>query len=140
MTEPVFCSFTVEAQGKPVGFTLPQSQLRRASSLARGGSFYLLHTFLIRCISSTRILWEGSAMKKLCAMLLLLTSCLFLLPVSAAGAETNAKAVLLMEKTTGEVLYEENSHDTLEPASVTKVMYFTISRKLCFINIFFILI
>jgi len=61
-------------------------------------------------------------MKKLCAMLLLLTSCLFLLPVSAAGPETNAKAVLLMEKTTGEVLYEENPHEVLEPASVTKVM------------------
>ncbi|MDY3013805.1 MAG: D-alanyl-D-alanine carboxypeptidase family protein [Evtepia sp.] len=45
-----------------------------------------------------------------------------LLPVSAAGPETNAKAVLLMEKTTGEVLYEEHAHDQLEPASVTKVM------------------
>ena len=55
-------------------------------------------------------------------VILLLISCFLLLPVSAAGPETNAKAVLLMEKTTGEVLYEENSHDTLEPASVTKVM------------------
>ena len=60
-------------------------------------------------------------MKKV-ALLLLLTSCFLLLPVSAAGPETNAKAVLLMEKTTGEVLYEENSHEKLEPASVTKVM------------------
>ena len=61
-------------------------------------------------------------MKKLCAILLLLTLPFCLLSVSAAGPETNAKAVLLMEKTTGEVLYEENSHDQLEPASVTKVM------------------
>ena len=61
-------------------------------------------------------------MKKLCAILLLLISCCFLLPVSAAGPETNAKAVLLMEKTTGKVLYEENPHEKLEPASVTKVM------------------
>ena len=60
-------------------------------------------------------------MKKV-AVLLLLISCFLLLPVSAAGPETNAKAVLLMEKTTGEVLYEENSHEKLEPASVTKVM------------------
>ena len=60
-------------------------------------------------------------MKKV-AVLLLLTFCCFLLPVSAAGPETNAKAVLLMEKTTGEVLYEENPHEVLEPASVTKVM------------------
>ncbi len=61
-------------------------------------------------------------MRRLCAALLLLTFAFFLLPVRAAGPETNAKAVLLVEKTTGEVLYEENSREELEPASVTKVM------------------
>ena len=61
-------------------------------------------------------------MKKIVSILLLLSFCLFLVPVSAAGPECNAKAVLLMEKTTGEVLYEENAHAPLEPASVTKVM------------------
>ncbi|MFR4758513.1 MAG: hypothetical protein ACLT9P_10940 [Evtepia gabavorous] len=45
-----------------------------------------------------------------------------LLPAQAAGPEVNAKAVLLMEKTTGQVLYEEHAHDPLELASVTKVM------------------
>ena len=34
----------------------------------------------------------------------------------------DAPAVLLMEKETGTVLYEENSHEKREPASVTKVM------------------
>ena len=34
----------------------------------------------------------------------------------------DAPAVLLMEKETGTVLYEENSHERREPASVTKVM------------------
>ena len=61
-------------------------------------------------------------MKKIVSILLLLSFCLFLVPASAAGPECKAKAVLLMEKTTGEVLYEENAHTPLEPASVTKVM------------------
>ena len=43
-------------------------------------------------------------------------------PAFAANLDVNAKAVVLMEKTTGEVLYEENAHQQLEPASVTKVM------------------
>ncbi len=34
----------------------------------------------------------------------------------------DAPAVLLMEKETGTILYEENSHEQREPASVTKVM------------------
>lgn len=38
-------------------------------------------------------------------------------PVSVA-----AKACLLMERETGTILYEENAHEQLEPASVTKVM------------------
>ena len=31
-------------------------------------------------------------------------------------------AALLMEKTTGQILYAQNEHDTLPPASVTKIM------------------
>jgi D-alanyl-D-alanine carboxypeptidase (penicillin-binding protein 5/6) len=34
----------------------------------------------------------------------------------------NVTSALLMEKETGEVLYEHNSHQRLAPASVTKVM------------------
>ncbi len=44
------------------------------------------------------------------------------LPVRAAGPEVNARAALLMEKSTGQVLYEANAHAPLELASVTKVM------------------
>lgn len=61
-------------------------------------------------------------MKKFCATILCLVLCVGLLPAQAAGPEVNAKAVLLMEKSTGEVLYEENAQEPLELASVTKVM------------------
>ncbi len=39
-----------------------------------------------------------------------------------SGPTVTAKAAVLMEKTTGEVLYEYNAHQPLPPASVTKVM------------------
>ena len=46
-----------------------------------------------------------------------------LLPTAyAAGPEVEAKAYLLMEKETGEILHAYNEHQALEPASVTKVM------------------
>lgn len=61
-------------------------------------------------------------MKKLCATLLCLALCMGALPVRAAGPEVNARAALLMEKSTGQVLYEANAHAPLELASVTKVM------------------
>ena len=60
-------------------------------------------------------------MKKLAAALLAAT--FLALPVRASGAPAaEAKAAVLMEKETGTILYEQNSHDKLEPASVTKVM------------------
>lgn len=46
-------------------------------------------------------------------------------PVDNIGppvVETSAKSCLLMERETGSVLYAENEHERLEPASVTKVM------------------
>ena len=61
-------------------------------------------------------------MKKLCATLLCLALCMGVLPVRAAGPEVNARAALLMEKSTGQVLYEANAHAPLELAGVTKVM------------------
>ena len=53
-----------------------------------------------------------------------LCACLLVLPAAAVtGApETEAGSAVLMEKETGTVLYEDHSHDKLEPASVTKVM------------------
>ena len=47
-----------------------------------------------------------------------------LLPLSAkaAGPEVEAKSALLMDVATGTVLHEQNAHEALAPASVTKVM------------------
>ena len=46
------------------------------------------------------------------------------LPLSAQAAqmEIPAKSALLMDVATGTVLYENNAHEALAPASVTKVM------------------
>ena len=46
------------------------------------------------------------------------------LPMSAGAVELEiqAKAAVLMDAATGTVLYEHNSHESLPPASVTKVM------------------
>ena len=62
-------------------------------------------------------------MKRFCVFLaccLLLTA----FPVRARAAELDVagKSALLMDMTTGTVLYEKNAHEKLAPASVTKVM------------------
>ncbi len=59
---------------------------------------------------------------KRCIFLVLLL--LTLWPASAWAVELDIEApsALLMEKTTGQVLYAKNEHQKLEPASVTKVM------------------
>ena len=68
-------------------------------------------------------------MKRICA--LLLTAALLTGPAAAAGEtaeaaqpalDLSAASAVLMEKETGTILYEQNPHDKLEPASVTKVM------------------
>lgn len=62
-------------------------------------------------------------MKKILC-LVLCTATVFSTAAYADGpkAETDAKAVLLMEASTGEVLYEENADERLPIASVTKIM------------------
>ena len=45
-----------------------------------------------------------------------------LLPVQAAELELEAPSAILMDAATGTVLYEQNAHERLAPASVTKVM------------------
>ena len=59
--------------------------------------------------------------KRIPALLLALLLC-FPLPVWAAELPVQAKATLLMEKETGQVLFAQNEREKLEPASVTKVM------------------
>ena len=45
-----------------------------------------------------------------------------LLPVSAGAVEVAGKSAVLLDVTTGTVLYAKNEHQRLHPASVTKVM------------------
>ena len=56
---------------------------------------------------------------------ILLALCMVLLcitPATAANLEVAGKSALLMDMTTGTILFEQNAHEKLAPASVTKVM------------------
>ena len=59
---------------------------------------------------------------KRCVMLLLLFLALWPASAMAVELDLEAPSALLMEKTTGQILYAKNEHQKLEPASVTKVM------------------
>ena len=63
-------------------------------------------------------------MKKLIGALLAALCLLALLPTTADAVELplTSRAALLMEKTTGQILFAQNEHEALEPASVTKIM------------------
>lgn len=63
-------------------------------------------------------------MKRLGWILVILSLLLGLLPMQAQAAnlEAEAKSALLMDVATGTILFEQNSHEALAPASVTKVM------------------
>ena len=63
-------------------------------------------------------------MKKLIGALLAALCLLAQLPTTADAVELplTSRAALLMEKTTGEILFAQNEHEALEPASVTKIM------------------
>lgn len=67
---------------------------------------------------------RGRRMTGLAAGVTALMCLLTLWPVQAQAAELpiQSRAALLMEKTTGQVLYARNEHEQLEPASVTKIM------------------
>lgn len=64
-------------------------------------------------------------MKKFYGLLLVL--CLFFMNINCIKAEelnlaSNAKSAILLEASTGEVIFEKNSHEKLHPASMTKMM------------------
>ena len=63
-------------------------------------------------------------MKRLGWILVSISLLLGLVPLQAhaANLEVEAKSALLMDVTTGTILFEQNSHEPLAPASVTKVM------------------
>ena len=63
-------------------------------------------------------------MKRLGWIFVTISMLLGLLPLSAQAAnlEVEAKSAILMDVATGTILFEQNSHEALAPASVTKVM------------------
>ena len=62
-------------------------------------------------------------MKRITALGLgLAMACLLSVPAYAVPAEVTAPSAILMEKTTGKVLCQQNATTQYEPASVTKVM------------------
>ena len=58
-------------------------------------------------------------MKKICFLLVLLI-CPF--SVLAIDLASNAKSAIIIEPTTGKIIFEKNSNERLEPASMTKIM------------------
>ena len=57
-------------------------------------------------------------MKKIFVVLI----CFLFINVKAETLAPNSKSAILIEASTGEILYEHNSHEKLEPASMTKMM------------------
>ncbi len=58
-------------------------------------------------------------MKKV--LLFLICICI-VLPVNAVSLAPNSRSAILIEASTGDILYENNSHEKLPPASMTKMM------------------
>lgn len=58
--------------------------------------------------------------------IILLLSVYLILPFQVKGEElslgANAKSAIMLETSTGEILFEKNSHERLHPASMTKMM------------------
>ena len=73
---------------------------------------------------------RGWVVKTLCLVLTISILILTAIPISSAlnntqedsGIDVNAKSAILIEASTGKVLYEKNADEALPPASVTKIM------------------
>ena len=63
-------------------------------------------------------------MKKIISIVTVI--CIWIMGISANSTDfqpsVEAKALLLMEASSGKIIYESNSHQSLPPASVTKIM------------------
>ena len=55
-------------------------------------------------------------------LLSLILALLLILPVPVSALELSAKSAILIDVPTGTVLFEQNPHERLAPASVTKIM------------------
>ncbi|HHV64796.1 MAG TPA: D-alanyl-D-alanine carboxypeptidase [Peptococcaceae bacterium] len=71
--------------------------------------------------------------RKLGVLIIVLVSTCFLTfnvtPVKAANIETSAESAILMEATTGKILYEKDPRKELPPASVTKLMTLLVAAE-----------
>lgn len=58
---------------------------------------------------------------------------IFLLPISKSFAESkfdiNAKSAILIDSSSGEIIYEKKAHERLHPASITKIMVLLLSME-----------
>jgi len=61
-------------------------------------------------------------MRRICAAVVTLIIIIGMVPIGASALEVEAKSAFLMDVATGTVLFEQNAHEQLAPASVTKVM------------------
>lgn len=59
-------------------------------------------------------------MKKILGMVLIF--CLFMIPQAQADFDVGGKSAMLLCGETGQVLFEKNPHEPMEPASITKIM------------------
>ena len=60
-------------------------------------------------------------MKKILFLILCISFC-FTVKAEELGFGTNARSAILIDADTGTVIFEKNSHERLEPASMTKMM------------------
>ena len=93
--------------------------------------YFERHGILLYCISFFKGVTEGmigdmqtkNGRRVVCVLLALLVSVTVLsMPSAAETVELPAKAAVLMEYSTGEVLFEKNAHEKRPCASITKVM------------------
>ncbi len=61
-------------------------------------------------------------MRKISCILIAVCLLFLSVPARAEGPQVAGKSALLMDAATGKILYEQNAHEKLAPASVTKVM------------------
>lgn len=61
-------------------------------------------------------------MKRFCISLWFAMLCLLVFCKSALAFEVNAKAAILIDASSGRIIYELNSHESLAPASTTKIL------------------
>lgn len=68
------------------------------------------------------IIYQVIRMKKICLFLLLFSIPLMGIRADELNLAENSKSAILIESSTGEILYQKNANEKLAPASMTKIM------------------